>query len=89
MPHKKMRGVVLSRRMKKTAVVAVTRVFPHPLYGKYMKRVKTYKVHDEGESSAVGDVVEIAETRPLSREKRWRLLRVLEHAKETADGPTS
>ncbi len=79
MPRKRMRGVVTSDKMSKTIVVEVTRTFPHSLYQKYMQKVKTYKVHDENESCSVGDLVEIVEVRPISKEKRWRVLRILEH----------
>lgn len=83
-----MRGIVTSDKMTKTIVVEVTRTFPHNLYQKYMQKVKTYKVHDENESCSVGDLVEIVETRPVSKEKRWRVLRILEHAGRASEGQT-
>ena len=71
-------GTVVSNGMDKTAVVQVQRRFAHPVYKKYVtKRVK-YKVHDEKNDLNVGDTVRIVETRPLSKNKRWRLLDILE-----------
>lgn len=66
-------GVVVSARMTKTIVVAVTRKVRHPKYRKYVTSRKRYMVHDENQECRVGDEVEIIETRPLSRLKRWRL----------------
>lgn len=74
-------GVVVSDKMDKTVVVEVTRQFPHRLYKKIIKRSKRYKAHDEGNACSVGDVVRIAETRPLSRQKRWRVENILEKAR--------
>lgn len=74
-------GVVVSDKMDKTAVVAVERRVRHPLYGKVMKITKKYKVHDEENVAKVGDRVLIMETRPLSKEKRWRIVQVIEQAK--------
>jgi small subunit ribosomal protein S17 len=74
-------GVVVSDRMQKTRVVQVETRGRHPLYKKTMRRVKTYKAHDEANESHSGDRVLIAETRPLSKEKRWRIVRVLERAR--------
>jgi small subunit ribosomal protein S17 len=74
-------GVVVSDKMDKTVVVAVTRQFPHPLYKKIIKRTTKYKAHDEENACGVGDVVRIAETRPLSRDKRWRIQIILEKAR--------
>jgi len=74
-------GVVVSTKMNKTVVVAVTRVFMHPLYKKSVKRVKRYYVHDEDNRCKDGDIVRIMETRPQSRLKRWRLVEVIEKAK--------
>ena len=64
--------------MDKTVVVRVERVVMHPVYKKYTKRRTTYKAHDEKNEFKVGDRVEIVETRPLSKEKRWRVLRLIE-----------
>ena len=73
-------GKVVSDKMSKTISVRSDRLVKHALYGKYMRRWTVYKAHDEGEQAHVGDVVEIAETRPLSKSKRWRLVRVLNAA---------
>ena len=77
-------GVVTSDRMQKTVVVRVETRRRHPFYRKTIRHVKTYKAHDEQNASHVGDVVLIAETRPLSKEKRWRVVRVLERRKSDA-----
>ena len=69
-------GVVVSDKMDKTIVVAVQDFVKHPLYGKTIKRTKKFKAHDENNESHIGDKVVIMETRPLSREKRWRLIRI-------------
>lgn len=74
-------GVVVSDAMDKTRVVRVDRLTSHPLYGKRVKRSRTLHMHDEGNESGVGDVVEMMETRPLSKNKRWRLVKVVEKAK--------
>lgn len=64
-------GKVISNKMDKTVVVAVTRLFQHPVYKKTVKRVTKFKAHDEKNKSQIGDIVKIIETRPLSKEKRW------------------
>ena len=74
-------GVVVSDKMDKTIVVKIERKAKHPLYGKTVKITKKYKAHDEENVAKVGDKVLITETRPLSRDKRWRLVRVIEAAK--------
>ena len=74
-------GVVVSDKMDKTIVVEIVRRSKHPLYGKIIKSTKKYKVHDEENCAKTGDKVLIAETRPLSRDKRWRLVEVVEAAK--------
>jgi len=74
-------GVVVSDKMDKTIVVQVTTLKPHPLYGRTMKRSVKFKAHDENNECGIGDSVEIMECRPLSKEKNWRLLRVVEKAK--------
>ena len=76
--RKTMVGTVVSDRMDKTIVVLVQRLVKHPLYQKYIRRRKRYKVHDEKNDCHLGDRVLIMETRPLSREKRWRVKEVLE-----------
>ena len=73
-------GEVVSDKMEKTVVVAVTRLVKHPLYGRFVKRTSKYKVHDEQNESRTGDVVRIAETRPLSKDKRWRLVEIVKRA---------
>jgi small subunit ribosomal protein S17 len=70
-------GVVVSNKMDKTVVVAVERRFPHPLYKKVVKSIKKYKAHDEENKCQIGDIVLIRETRPLSKEKRWRVVRII------------
>jgi small subunit ribosomal protein S17 len=74
-------GVVVGDKMQKTVVVAIERRFPHPLYGKMMTRTKRLKVHDEENSAKTGDRVRIMETRPLSKDKRWRLVEIIERAR--------
>ena len=74
-------GVVVSDKMDKTAVVSVKDSVQHPLYKKIMKRTVKFKVHDENNECGVGDRVMIMETRPLSRDKRWRLVKIVEKAK--------
>ena len=74
-------GVVVSDKMDKTIVVAVQDSVKHPLYGKIVKRTVKFKAHDEKNECGIGDKVEIMETRPLSKDKNWRLLRIIEKAK--------
>lgn len=74
-------GVVVSDKMQKTIVVEIVRKAKHPLYGKTVTLTKRYKVHDEENKAKVGDKVLITETRPISRDKRWRLVEVVEAAK--------
>lgn len=74
-------GMVVSDKMDKTIVVAIADNVSHPLYKKIIKRTVKFKAHDEENTAHVGDKVEIMETRPLSKEKRWRLVRVLEQSK--------
>lgn len=74
-------GIVVSDKMDKTIVVKIERKAKHPLYGKTVKITKNYKAHDEENVAKVGDKVLITETRPLSRDKRWRLVQVIEAAK--------
>lgn len=74
-------GVVVSDKMDKTIVVAVKDSVQHPLYKKIIKRTVKFKAHDEKNECGIGDRVSIMETRPLSRDKRWRLLKVIEKAK--------
>jgi small subunit ribosomal protein S17 len=74
-------GVVVGDKMDKTITVSEVTKIMHPIYGKFMKRTKTYKAHDETNNAKTGDTVRIMETRPLSKTKRWRLVEVLERAK--------
>ena len=78
MPKKVLTGVVVSDTMQKTVTVLVERQFPHPLYGKVIKRSKKYLAHDPEEKYKLGDVVEIIESRPISKRKRFRVLRLVE-----------
>lgn len=71
-------GVVTSDKMDKTVVVKVEKLVKHPTYKKYIKRRVTYKAHDENNECGIGDKVTIVETRPLSRDKRWRVREILE-----------
>ncbi len=74
-------GMVVSDKMDKTAVVAIENSVKHPLYNKIVKRTIKLKVHDENNECGVGDRVRIMETRPLSKDKRWRLVEIIEKAK--------
>lgn len=74
-------GFVVSDKMDKTVVVSVEVKYKHPLYKKTVRISSRYKAHDEGNSCGIGDKVEIAETRPISRDKRWRVVEILEKAK--------
>ena len=79
--RKTRQGLVVSDKMDKTVVVAIERRVPHPVYGKMVTRTKRLKAHDEQNSAKVGDIVRIVETRPLSKDKRWRLLEIVERAR--------
>lgn len=74
-------GMVVSDKMEKTIVVAVRDNVKHPLYKKIVKRTVRFKAHDENNEAKVGDTVMIMETRPLSRDKNWRLVKIVEKAK--------
>ncbi len=74
-------GIVVSDKMDKTIVVAIKDKTKHPLYKKTINTTKKLKAHDENNEAGIGDKVEIMETRPLSRDKRWRLVKVVEKAK--------
>lgn len=85
--HRKVRtGVVVSDKMDKTVVVQVEQRKRHPRYKKYIKAWSKVKAHDRDNSCRIGDVVEIIETRPLSKEKRWRVIRVLRRTQAEAVG---
>lgn len=79
--RKSITGVVSSNKMDKTITVMVERRIKHPFYGKFVKKSKKFMAHDENNDCHIGDVVVIEETRPLSKNKRWRLIQVLERAK--------
>lgn len=74
-------GKVVSDKMDKTIVVGIETLVRHPLYGKSVKRTTKFKAHDENNECRIGDKVKIMETRPLSRDKRWRLVEIIEKAK--------
>jgi len=77
--RKHMVGVVVGDKMDKTVMVEVARTVRHRLYGKVLRRTKKYMAHDEGNTCQVGDRVEIIESRPLSRRKRWAVKRIIRH----------
>ncbi|MEN6613547.1 MAG: 30S ribosomal protein S17 [Armatimonadota bacterium] len=74
-------GRVISDKMDKTVVVAIETLVRHPLYGRIVRRTTKFKAHDEANECGIGDTVEIMETRPLSKDKCWRVARVVEKAK--------
>ena len=74
-------GIVVSDKMQKTVVVRIDRRMPHPVYGKMVTRTKKLKAHDEENSAKLGDTVRIMETKPLSKDKRWRLVEIVERAR--------
>ncbi|MCZ6701934.1 MAG: 30S ribosomal protein S17 [Ignavibacteria bacterium] len=74
-------GIVVSDKMEKTITIAIIRKVPHPLYKKYFKKTTQLMAHDEKDDCKVGDKVKIMETRPLSKNKRWRLVEIVEKAK--------
>ncbi len=78
MPKKVYTGKVISDKMDKTVVVAVTRIFQHPLYLKTVKKITRFKAHDEENKCKAGDMVQIIESRPLSRDKRWQVIKIVE-----------
>lgn len=78
--RKHLQGVVISDKMDKTVIVKVTTVKRHPMYGKVLRLDKKYKAHDEKNECQVGDRVEIIESQPISREKRWAVVSILERA---------
>ena len=75
-------GSVVSDKMEKTIVVAVVDLVRHPLYGKTIKQTKRFKAHDEENTCRIGDTVKIMETRPLSKDKRWRVVEILERQEQ-------
>lgn len=74
-------GVVVSNKMDKSIVVAIKRKVKHPIYGKFVNRTKKLMAHDEENSCSIGDTVRISESRPLSKNKSWRLVEIIERAK--------
>ncbi len=80
--RKVIQGIVTSNAMDKTIVVKVSRRLRHPLYGKFINKSKSFKAHDENNTSRVGDEVRIIESRPISKDKRWRLLETVKQAVE-------
>ncbi|KPK31482.1 MAG: 30S ribosomal protein S17 [Nitrospira bacterium SG8_35_1] len=82
MPKKVYTGEVISDKMQKTVVVAVTNLTQHPLYKKTIKKVARFKAHDEENTCKMGDTVSIIESRPLSKDKRWKVLKVIERGSE-------
>ncbi len=81
--RKEKTGIVLSSKMQKTIVVQIKKKVRHPLYGKVLQQATKFKVHDEKNEARAGDRVRIQETRPLSKEKCWRLLEILERAPQS------
>ena len=80
MPRRRLQGQVVSEKMDKTVTVLVERQVQHPLYGKFMRRSTKVHAHDEANECGVGDVVLVEQSRPLSKSKSWRLVKVLEKA---------
>lgn len=74
-------GLVTSNKMDKTITVAVDRKVKHPMYGKFIKKTTRFNAHDETNDCGMGDTVKIMETRPLSKQKRWRVIEIIERAK--------
>ena len=74
-------GQVVSDRMNKTVVVSIERLVKHPTYGRYVRRRTKFKVHDEQNTCKTGDVIRFMETRPMSKDKRWRFVEIVERAK--------
>ncbi len=78
--RKTRQGVVISNKMDKSIVVQVTRQIMHPLFKKYIRRHKRYYAHDEQNTCRIGDIVQITETKPMSKKKRWRVAKIIERA---------
>jgi small subunit ribosomal protein S17 len=74
-------GTVVSNKMQKSITIAVNRKVKHPIYGKFMNKTTKFMAHDEKNEAGIGDTVRVAETRPLSKSKRWRLVEIIEKAK--------
>jgi small subunit ribosomal protein S17 len=78
--QRQVNGIIVSNKMEKTVVVQVERLVKHPLYKKYIRRRNKFMAHDKDNSCQIGDRVEITESRPLSKTKRWRVIRILQKA---------
>ena len=83
--RKERTGIVLSNKMQKTIVVRISRKARHPKFGKVIEKSNKFKVHDEKNEAKIGDRVRIVETRPLSKDKRWRLVEILSKGRENAE----
>jgi small subunit ribosomal protein S17 len=79
--RKEIIGKVLKNKMDKSIVIGVERKVKHPKYGKFVKKTSTFMAHDEKNECNLGDIVQVMETRPLSKNKRWRLVQIVERAK--------
>jgi len=79
--RKERTGKVVSNKMQKTITVSIDRKVKHPIYGKFVNKTTKFKAHDEKNEAGIGDTVRIMETRPLSKDKRWRLVEIVEKAK--------
>lgn len=84
--RKELTGVVISDKMAKTVIVRVTRLARHPIYEKVMRHYVNYKVHDEESKAKAGDTVRIVETRPLSKDKRWKVVGIISKVKQEVVG---
>ena len=82
MERKQLVGKVISNRMISTVVVEITRLVRHPVYGRVIRQLKRVKAHDAGLKLHLGDEVRLEETRPISKDKRWRVVEVVQHAPE-------
>jgi len=80
MPLKEQIGIVISNKMEKTIVIKVENRYPHPIYAKTMVKTKKYLVHDENQTCNVGDQILVQESRPLSKKKRWKLVKIISKA---------
>jgi small subunit ribosomal protein S17 len=79
--RKERTGIVVSNKMDKSIIVQIERRFKHPMYGKFIKKTNKFVAHDENNDCNIGDTVRIMETRPLSKNKNWRLIEIIERAK--------
>lgn len=79
--RKELIGKVVSNKMNKSITIVVERKIKHPIYGKFVKKTSKFMAHDEKEEAGIGDIVRLMETRPLSKKKRWRLVKIVQRAK--------